>query len=178
MRRFECLLYPALLVALLGFVPVVDGGGKFGWFPVWVAYPALASCLGAWDFWDVAGVAAAIVALHVGAGVGFGMWLGRLARKIEAQRADARYGAALRVAVAFQLLLGVAALAVADGDPLMQVWAMALAGYWIGVAGIVARRPLRPTRVDVGLVRWGFPVLTALAGVLAGTIWRARGSLD
>ena len=178
MRRFERLLYPVMLFGLTAFVPAVDGGDKFGWFPVWVAYPALAKCLAAWGFWDVAGVAAALVALHVGAGVGFGLWLGRLARKIEAQRADARYGAAVRMAVAFQALLGVAALAVADGDPLVQVWAMALAAYWIGVAGIVARRPLRPTRMDVGVIRWGFPFLAALAGGLAGAIWRARGLLE
>ncbi len=58
--RRETFLCTLLVFISLGFVPIVDGGGKMGWLPVWEAYPVIFSAGGNRQ-WDAVFVVASLV---------------------------------------------------------------------------------------------------------------------
>ena len=180
MRR-RSFLFAALVFVLLSFLPAIDGGEKMGWIPVWWAYPALFHCLAAWNFRDVAGVSLLLIGLQVGFSAGIGIGLGRLERSAKTPGGGAlsgEYWRAIQVSLCFQLVLGFFAPFVTDQGVTLQLWFIAMAAYWGGAALIVARRPARPTKTDLFLLRWSFPFLMlAVAAPLALGIWRARGLL-
>ncbi|MGD9611457.1 MAG: hypothetical protein AB7V22_00985 [Kiritimatiellia bacterium] len=175
-------LFALAVFGLLAFMPAIDGGDKFGWWPVWVAYSAFFRCLAAWNFWDVVGVSALIIFLHVGCSAALGIFLAKLERSAAAQGAatvSGEYWRAAQGSLCFQLFLGFGALLVSDFGILMQLWAISMAAFWMGAALIVARRPARPTKTDLFLLRWSFPFLMILvASPLVLCIWRARGLMD
>ncbi len=93
------------------------------------------------------------------------------------RKPSSQYWPAIRVSLVLQAASGVLSALVLDGGTLMQIWAMALAAYWVGVLVILTRRPAKPTRLDLFLVRWAFPLLLVLAVPLSAAIWKARGLL-
>jgi hypothetical protein len=69
-----------------------------------------------------------------------------------------------------QVLLTILAGLVLDMGQTARAMAAVMAGYWIGAAVIVMRRPLSPSKGDLLFVRWGCSLLAA--GFLAGyLIW-------
>lgn len=180
--KLRSLVSALAVFGLLSFMPAVDGGDKFGWWPVWMAYPALYHCLAAGKFWDVAGVSALVIALHAACGAALGFLLGILERSAAAPNpgpVSGEYWRAAQVALCFQIFLGFGALLVSDFGILLQLWTISMAAFWTGAALIVARRPARPTKTDLFLLRWSFPFLLVLvAAPLVLGIWRARGLLD
>ncbi|MFO8006718.1 MAG: hypothetical protein R6V05_03190 [Candidatus Brocadiia bacterium] len=58
---------------------------------------------------------------------------------------------------------------------LLWVWVYAVCAFWAGTGMIALRRRGSPTRVDVGLVKWGFVPLLVLAAYVTGLVWTARG---
>jgi hypothetical protein len=59
---------------------------------------------------------------------------------------------------------------------LLQLWFFAIVAYWGGFSLMMYRRPINPTKVDLFLIRWGFPVLFFLITMpFSILIWRVRG---
>src|SRR5690348_7806288 len=61
-------------------------------------------------------------------------------------------------------------LLVLDGGSMARVCGSAVAGFWVGTAWLVARRPSRPSRTDLLFIRWGFfPLL--IASFILAVVW-------
>lgn len=83
---------------------------------------------------------------------------------------------ALQVSLVFQVVFGILCGLTTDGGMLVQLWFFAILAYWGGFSLMVYRRPVNPTKVDLFLIRWGFPVLLFFIGMpFSILIWRARG---
>jgi len=70
---------------------------------------------------------------------------------------------AILVSLPFQIFLGLGTLLIVSPSHTDPTWAITMAAYWAGVAVIVFRRPIDPTRLDVFFIRWSFPVIYYLA---------------
>ncbi len=81
-----------------------------------------------------------------------------------------RYRAPIRAALWQQVPTAIAFALMLDGGTAARVCGCAVAGFWLGVAIIMVRRPAEPTAVDLGLIRWGFFPLLIASGRLAG-LW-------
>lgn len=66
------------------------------------------------------------------------------------------YRDAVKVAVILQLFTSLFLLTILDGGTLAKVGGAAMAGFWIGVAIVMIRRPRDPRRLDLLYVRWGY----------------------
>jgi len=67
-------------------------------------------------------------------------------------------------ALTMQILISLVAGLLLDGGQTARAVGVALLGFWIGTALLIARRPTSPTAVDLLWVQWGFlPVVIALA---------------
>lgn len=76
---------------------------------------------------------------------------------------SARYWSAIRTSICFQipiLLLGALCL---DGGELFSRCLVALAAFWCGTILILFRRPRNPTKLDLEVIRFGYPLLFVLA---------------
>ena len=76
---------------------------------------------------------------------------------------SARYWSAIRTSICFQipiLLLGVLCL---DGGELFSRCLVAFAAFWSGTILILFRRPWNPTKLDLEVIRFGYPLLFVLA---------------
>lgn len=80
------------------------------------------------------------------------------------------YDRAIRGALLTSVAFGVLCALMLDGGLLRYRCAVALAGFWVGVALIVVRRPLAPSRDDLAFVRWGFLLVFALTIVMADIV--------
>jgi hypothetical protein len=85
------------------------------------------------------------------------------------------YRAAVRVALALQVPATVLLALVLDGGSLAKVGGAAMAGFWVGAAIVMMRRPREPSALDLWYVRWGYgPMLgvglacSPFIGVLRG----------
>jgi hypothetical protein len=86
------------------------------------------------------------------------------------------YRQALKVALAFQIGFGILSGLMLDGGLLAQLWSFAMTAYWGSLFLMVFRRPDNPTKVDLFLIRWSFPVLFFfITSPLSILIWRVRG---
>lgn len=66
------------------------------------------------------------------------------------------YREAVKVALVLQAGTTLFLLTILDGGTLAKVGAAAMAGFWIGAAAVMARRPRNPSAIDLLYVRWGF----------------------
>ena len=76
---------------------------------------------------------------------------------------SARYRSPVRNSVCFQipiLLLGVLCL---DGGELFSRCLVAFAAFWSGTILILFRRPRNPTKLDLEVIRFGYPALFLLS---------------
>jgi hypothetical protein len=81
---------------------------------------------------------------------------------------------AFPLAIVQQLASGLL-LSLTTAHDLLWVWAYTMCAFGAGTALIAARRRGSPTRVDIGLVKWGFVPLLILACYIVGLVWTARG---
>jgi len=61
-----------------------------------------------------------------------------------------------------QVLTTAFLFAILDGGTLAKAGGCAMAGFWIGVAIVMLRRPRTPSTLDLLYVRWGYIVLLAI----------------
>ncbi len=81
------------------------------------------------------------------------------------------YQSALKVALLLQIILGLGAAIAIDGGLLFDLWWRAMAAYWGCFAVMVFRRPNAPTKVDLGMIRYGFaPLFFPITMVLTALI--------
>ena len=86
------------------------------------------------------------------------------------------YRKALPGAVIFQVVFGLFAAMILDCGMLLTAWGISMVGYWIGVAMMIQRRPAAPTKTDLFLVRWGFPMIFPIGVMLlANLAWLVLG---
>jgi hypothetical protein len=67
------------------------------------------------------------------------------------------------LSLGLQLLITLIMATILDDGRIANIGASTMIGFWIGAIVIVLKRPLRPTRTDMFYVRWGFPLMLALA---------------
>jgi hypothetical protein len=79
------------------------------------------------------------------------------------------YREAIKVAVVLQVLLTLVLLTVVDGGRLAKVPACAMAGFWVGAAVVMMRRPRAPRPLDLAYIRWGY-IAALAAGVAIGSV--------
>ncbi len=72
-------------------------------------------------------------------------------------------------AVALQVLTQILFMLLVDGGLMASVGLFTMAAFWVGVGAIMWRRPMRPTRLDLVYVRWGYlPLLVVSIGMTIG----------
>src|SRR4051794_2439961 len=88
------------------------------------------------------------------------------------------YRQAVKVAIVLQILVTLILLRILDGGMLARVGGGAMVGFWIGVAVVMLRRPLNPSRLDLLYVRWGYIAMLSRSrksgSRLAHGRWRDR----
>jgi hypothetical protein len=77
------------------------------------------------------------------------------------------YKSAIKLAVLQQVILLILSSLLLDFGQTFRVCAVAAIAHWIAIGMIVARRPLSPTGLDLGIIRWGFVPLGIVVGRLA-----------
>ena len=77
------------------------------------------------------------------------------------------YRSAIKVALLQQVILLILTSLMLDFGQTFRVCAVAAIAHWIVIAMIVARRPISPTGLDLGIIRWGFVPLGTVVGQLA-----------
>jgi hypothetical protein len=85
------------------------------------------------------------------------------------------YREAVKVALVFQVIATLVLLMILDGGTLARAGGAAMAGFWLGVAAAMLRRPTSPTAGDLLYVRWGYPVLLAIGVALSPFMGVLRG---
>jgi hypothetical protein len=71
------------------------------------------------------------------------------------------YGPQIRFSIIQQVILAILAILVMDEGQTSHGMAAVLLGYWLGIAIILVRRPLSPTKGDLLYVRWGCSLMAA-----------------
>ena len=82
---------------------------------------------------------------------------------------------ALKSGVGLQAILFVLTVCMLDGGQLFKQFLVAMIGYWLGVAFIVVRRKMTPTKTDLLFIRYGSVVLLVLAPAVAKLVYRIIG---
>jgi len=72
------------------------------------------------------------------------------------------YRNAVWAGLLFQIPIVVILCLILDLGEMAMIGACALAGFWLGAAAVMLRRPRKPTRLDLLYIRWGYlPMLVA-----------------
>ena len=69
------------------------------------------------------------------------------------------YRSAVKDAILIQVVLTLFLLTILDGGTLAKAGACAMVGFWVGVAIVMLRRPLNPSKLDLLYVRCGYLVM-------------------
>ncbi len=88
-----------------------------------------------------------------------------------------KYDSPIFEAAALQILLGLLSALIIDEGTVAQICGIALIAFWAGAAVLIWRHRESPTRVDLGLIRFGYLPVIVLAFCLSGLIWHLRGVL-
>ena len=86
------------------------------------------------------------------------------------------YRSAIRVAIILQLPLALFMVVTLDGGFLAKIGGYSMAGFWIGVALVMLRRPRNPGRSDLLYVRWGYPIMLIVGIAIASIVTSVRRS--
>jgi hypothetical protein len=86
------------------------------------------------------------------------------------------YQSALKVALLLQIIIGLFAAGAADFGLAFDLWWRSMAAYWGCFIVMVFRRPNTPTKVDLGMIRYGFaalffPITPVLTALIAKQVW-------
>jgi hypothetical protein len=86
------------------------------------------------------------------------------------------YWKALQVALVFQVVFALLAAMILDDGQCAQFYGVSLVAWWGSFLVVVLRRSMTPTKVDLFLIRWSFPVVCFfITPFLMIFIWRIRG---
>jgi hypothetical protein len=77
------------------------------------------------------------------------------------------YRSAIVTAIVLQIPLTLLLRMILDFGILAKVGGCAMAGFWLGAAVIMIRRPLEPKPSDLAYVRWGYPFMLAVGIAIA-----------
>jgi hypothetical protein len=80
------------------------------------------------------------------------------------------YRGAVKVALALQVPIAILLLLMLDGGFSARIGGCVMAGFWIGAAVIMVRRPKEPKPLDLLYVKWGYAPLLLLGLAIAGAI--------
>ena len=84
------------------------------------------------------------------------------------------YRGAISIALSLQVVTTLILLTILDGGTLAQIGGCAMAGFWIGVAIVIARRPRAPRALDLAYIRWGYLAMLAIAVIMSPFIAALR----
>src|ERR1700680_1036914 len=84
------------------------------------------------------------------------------------------YRSAMLTAIVLQTLLTLLLVTILDGGILAKIGGYSMAGFWIGVAILMYRRPLAPRRSDLAYIRWGYPFMLMVGIGVAAVIAALR----
>jgi hypothetical protein len=86
------------------------------------------------------------------------------------------YWKALKVSLVFQVIFTLLAGLILDGGQCAQWCGVSLVAWWGWFLVVVFRRPMAPTKVDLFLVRWSFPIVCFfITPFLMKFVWKLRG---
>lgn len=80
------------------------------------------------------------------------------------------YRDAVKVALALQVPVALLLVLMLDGGVAAKIGGGVMAGFWIGAAAIMVRRPKEPKPLDLLYVKWGYAPLLLLGFAIAGAI--------
>jgi hypothetical protein len=78
------------------------------------------------------------------------------------------YREAIKVAVLQQIIFLVLSALLLDGGQTFRVCCITAIVHWVCIAMILVRRPVHPTRLDILLIKYGFPSLAFVVGGMQG----------
>ena len=78
-------------------------------------------------------------------------------------------------ALAIQVVIAILSAMVLDGGRVAQVCGVAILAFWGGVAVLICRHPLKPSRIELQFVRFGYLPVVVVAFFLLNWIWHLRG---
>jgi hypothetical protein len=81
---------------------------------------------------------------------------------------SSEYDAVIRKALITQLVAGCLAAMMLDGGVIARVVGVAMLGFWLSVAFLVVRRPMKPSKVDLKFIHWGFWIVLVIASFRQG----------
>jgi hypothetical protein len=84
------------------------------------------------------------------------------------------YRAAIRTSIILQLPLALLMPLMLDGGFLAKIGGYSMAGFWIGVAVVMLRRPRNPGRGDLLYIRWGYPLMLVIGIAVAMVVVSMR----
>jgi hypothetical protein len=85
------------------------------------------------------------------------------------------YREAVWVALVLQVIATLFLLTILDGGTLAKVGGAAMAGFWIGAAVVMVRRPRSPSTLDLLYVRWGYIAMLIVGIACMNFIGALRG---
>jgi hypothetical protein len=84
------------------------------------------------------------------------------------------YRPAIRFGLLTQAILGLFTALLLDYGEVFNVFKIAFLAHWLGIALIIWRRPVSPTKSDIVFIRWGTPLLMFTIGPILN--WYGRPS--
>ncbi|MGD1085620.1 MAG: hypothetical protein ABSA47_12850 [Verrucomicrobiota bacterium] len=88
---------------------------------------------------------------------------------------SSKYDSPIFEAVAIQIVLSVFGLLLIDPVGVSKILGIALVAFWGAAVVLIWRHPQSPTRLDLGLIRFGYLPVIAISAVLTCWIWHLRG---
>jgi hypothetical protein len=87
------------------------------------------------------------------------------------------YRRALHVGLALHAVVVLFSLLITstNSELLLRSLFVSLIAWWSGFGLIVFRRPTTPTKLDLFLIRWSYPVLWIIANNIMYFVWKLRG---
>lgn len=82
------------------------------------------------------------------------------------------YAKSLEFALAQHFVALASTVLLLDGGFWLRQVLFGLAAHWTVILILLVRRPLAPTRLDIGLIRFGFVPVAVLAWIVAGLLGR------
>ena len=88
-----------------------------------------------------------------------------------------RYKPSIFLAFVWLLLLVIWCVSVLDMGESFYTFLYSLGAYVPLVVIIILRRPTKPTKFDLMVIKWGLPILFFLGLIFYPFVWRLRGAL-
>lgn len=88
------------------------------------------------------------------------------------------YGPAIRFGLLTQAILGLFTALLLDFGEVFNIFKIAFLAHWLGIALIMWRRSVSPTKSDIVFIRWGTPLLMFTVAPIARFVWKVIGESD